>query len=399
MLDITRLISRAGRRPTGVDRVELAYLQQLRNRDIPLFALARTTLGFVLLSPDGVTGIVERLEGRAGWGGADALSLLARRKPEPVRRAESDLRRLALDRCRPNGLGRMLARHLPAGTAYLNTGHSNLTDRMLQAVRHDLRGRVSVLLHDTIPLDFPHHQRPEAVGRFRMFLQRARRADLVIYNSRHTRARAADHFAAWGAAPPGIVAHLGVPRPLSVPAELPGGLPPEGPFFVTVGTIEPRKRHDLLLDIWDEMAAAGATVPGLVICGARGWNNAAVFERLDRLPANGPVRELDNLSDGAIAALLGRSCGLLFPSEAEGFGLPPVEAAALGVPVVCNDLPVYREILGDIPVYLTGPDRYSWRKSIQSLTTGRQRVRKAGATCDFLPPAWEDHFKTVLRFT
>lgn len=397
VLDITRLIRRAGRMPTGVDRVELAYLRHLATEDAPLFAVARTTLGYVLLGPDGIGPITRRIEGAEPWGTADRLSRLARGRPELVRRAESDLRRLALGRCLPNGLARMLARNLPAGAAYLNVGHSNLTDRMFSAVREGIHGRIAVLIHDVIPLDFPQYQRPGTPQAFRRRLQRARaHADLLIYNSADTCARAEAHMRAWGPLLQSVVAPLGVPVP--VPGALPPGVDASRPYFVALGTIEPRKGHDLLLDVWDRMGT-GADVPGLVICGARGWNNKAVFDRLDRLPPGGPVQEFGGLDDGQVAALLAGSRGLLFPSRAEGFGLPAVEAAALGVPVVCSDLPAIREMLGNIPVYLKETERYQWLSTIESLTKGRKVSDEAVDQAEFVPPAWREHFNAVLRLT
>jgi len=286
------------------------------------------------------------------WGPADGLSRLARRKSVPVRQAESDLRRFAFARCRPRRLGDMLERHLPTGVAYLNTGHSNLSERMLWSLRHRAKAGIAVLIHDTIPLDFPDFQRPGTPAKFRAMLRRVRAgADLIICNSQHTKANVTHHMQGWGDVPPMIVAHLGVAVPQI--GALPQGLEPRPPYFVALGTIEPRKGHDLLLDVWQELEGElGSNTPQLLIIGRRGWNNKVVFDRLDALPKDGPVRELSELSDEAVGALLARSAGLLFPSHAEGFGLPPVEAAALGVPVVCSGLPVIREILGDIPVYL-----------------------------------------------
>lgn len=385
--------------PTGIDRVELAYLTHLAAAPDPFFAIARTTLGYVLLGRDGAAALAARIAGTRPWGRVDTLSRLNRTGPDGVRRAESDLRRLALDRCLPQRLAKMLARRLPAGTAYLNVGHSNLTERMLRSVRRAIRGRVSVLIHDVIPLDFPDYQRPGTPDRFRAMLRRVRQgSDLVIYNTRHSRERAEAHMRGWGPVPPAVVAYLGVPVP--VPGALPPGFDPARPWFVALGTIEPRKGHDLLLDLWQEMQDEnGAAVPQLAICGARGWNNDAVFDRLDALPPGSPVREFPGLDDGAVAALLLGSRGLLFPSRAEGFGLPAVEAAALGVPVVCTDLPAIREVLGDKPIYVVETDRYQLRNTVESLCKGPTRVRPAAADAGFVPPTWADHFNVVLRYT
>lgn len=385
--------------PTGVDRVELAYLDHLLTCREPLFGVARTTLGYVLLDAAGAAAIAARIHDRVDWGAGDGLSRLVRNKPQIVRNAESDLRRLALDRCLPGRLPQMLARHLPVGVAYLNVGHSNLTERMLQSLRHAACGRIAVMIHDTIPLDFPQYQRPGTPERFAAMLRRVRaHSDLMLYNTADTKARAEARMRAWGPVPPGIVAHLGVPVP--VPGNLPDSVDPTRPWFVALGTIEPRKGHDLLLDIWQDMQAdSGTDVPQLLICGARGWNNQAVFDRLDQLPADGPVRELPGLDDARIAAVLAGSRGLLFASRAEGFGLPAVEAAALNIPVICQDLPALREVLGDIPIYARETDRYQWRNMIESLGKGDRHEKPAAEQVNFSPPTWADHFKAVLRFT
>ncbi|EEX12710.1 glycosyl transferase, group 1 [Citreicella sp. SE45] len=193
-----------------------------------------------------------------------------------------------------------------------------------------------------------------------------------------------------------MVAHLGVPRPQP-------GVAPEGPwtgqpYFVVLGTVEPRKNHALLLRLWqgdEPSATARNSVPPdahMLICGGRGWNNAAVFAALDARPAR--VHELPGLDDGQVAALLADSAGLLFPSLAEGFGLPPVEAAALGVPVLSAELPVVREVLQDIPVYAQVSDQYLWAREITRMAADRHDVRRGAG--NWTPPGGDAHFKTVL---
>lgn len=385
LLDLTRLVSRAGRTMTGVDRVEYAYLQHLRAAG-PLFGLVRSSLGYVLLDPEGCRALEHRLRD-GDFGPADRLSWL---KPglDPMRaRAEAALRRICRDRCLPRGLARMLRRHLPDGTVYLNTGHTNLTARVLSGVRRIPGARVAVFVHDTIPLDHPRFQRPGTVTRFAGFLAQAgRSADVILCNSHQTARDLARHL---GPGPPRTeVAPLGVPRPVA--GHAPSGPWAGRPYFVTLGTIEPRKNHALLLDIWPDVPEAH-----LLVIGSRGWENHATFARLDAgLPR---VHELTGLPDAAVFALLKESAGLLFPSLAEGYGLPPVEAAALDVPVVCNDLAIYREVLGDIPVYADVGDRYLWRTIVGRLakdhgTGGPRETAGAG----YEPPDWDAHFKAVL---
>ncbi|MEO0667672.1 MAG: glycosyltransferase family 1 protein [Pseudomonadota bacterium] len=349
-----------------MDRVEQAYVQHLLADAVPVFGLIRTRYGYLLLDRAGL----RALAGGVGLSG---------------------LRRLALGRVPPPLLGWMLRRYVPRGAAYLNVGHSNLTERVLRTLKSALGAHVAVMIHDVIPLEYPEYQRDGTVARFAAMLARVGRyADLVICNSADTQARLAAHLPD---TPPSIVAHLGTEAPVPAPQDIPDGTVPQRPYFVCVGTIEPRKNHALLLDLWEEM---GPDAPGLIIAGNRGWKNEDVFARLNALPADGPVRVAHGLSDGAIAALMAGSCGLLFPTHAEGFGLPAIEAAALGVPIVANDLPVFREVLGNIPIYAKVTDRYLWKKKIEALA---KNGPKPAPDRQFHPPTWDTHFKTVLRLT
>jgi len=111
------------------------------------------------------------------------------------------------------------------------------------------------------------------------------------------------------------------------------------------------------------------------------------------------VHERGGLRDDQVFALLQGSAGLLFPSLAEGYGLPPQEAAALGVPVLCNTLPIYQEVLGEFAVYADAADRYLWTTKIKELAEAYQARQDgtAKAVPRFDPPSWTDHFNTVLN--
>ncbi len=385
LLDLTRLVSRLGRGPmTGIDRVEAQWLNHLVTGAKPAFALIRSAAGFLLLDRAGMARLLDSALPARG----DILSRLGHRR-DPLRaRAETLARRLSLARCLPGGLARMLRRHLPQGGVYLNVGHSNLSDRSLAAIRA-AGMRVMVMIHDTIPLDHPHLARADTVEPFRRKLAAvATHADRVLHLTEDTRTRTEAQLARLGRIPPGIVAPIGVR--VAAPAPLPPGLHPITPWFVALGTIEPRKNLGLLLDAWDRLDPA----PQLYIIGNRGWADAGLLARLDALPPDGPVRVLSGLPDGSVTTLLSGARALLFPSLAEGFGLPPLEAAALGAPVIAGELAVTRELLGDYPVYLPLGDSYSWAETI-----ARKAAEPPGEGvqgCGVRIPRWEDHFKIVL---
>lgn len=393
LLDVTRLASRAGRGAlTGIDRVERAWLGHLLGLPDPVFGLVRTRLGFLLLERAGLHLLREIVDGVRRLDAAEWLSSFVRRKNPRLAAVESALRRIALARSTQIGLARMIHRHLPTGSLAVNIGHSNLAHRTLRGLRR-AGLRLTVMIHDCIPLDFPQLARQGTPAVFaRKLAAVARHATLVLHTTEAQRAMTEAHLRRAGRVPDGIVAPLGVPVPQ------PGTLPPTvtPPFFLTLGTIEPRKNHALLLDLWQRAAAQGHALPTLCIVGQRGWADPSLLARLDAgVPG---VVELGDLPDATVAALMAQAQALLFPTLAEGYGLPPAEAAALGTPVVCSDLPVLREVMGDYPVYLDPSDSYSWGETIVRLAQARDRHgTPAGERRP--PPDWADHFNAVLSRT
>ncbi len=309
-------------------------------------------------------------------------------------RAEPLLREMALltsDRT-GRGIADEALRRMGPDLAYLNVGHSNLDKRLWARLDPLLR---VLMIHDTIPLDHPEFTRKGQSERFReRFAGSVSQADGLLSISEASRAdlirwRKALHLAETAAV---TTAPIGTRLVPPDPSGLPEGLDLSRPFFVTLGTIEPRKNHALLLDAWEELARRlpAARLPRLFIIGRRGWENHETFARLDRLAPNGAVRELSGLDDAAVAALLDRCHALLMPSRAEGFGLPLTEAAARGVPVICSPLPVAREILGDYARYLSADDHRAWAGSV-SLLAGALPLRLSPLTV----PQWQSHFDLV----
>lgn len=361
-----------GRRPTGVDRVGLAYLERFRKRARALVRFAGRWVVFVetdsqrlfdwVISPDVGSA------GRIRWLVCSNYALTWQRPQE--------------------------------GSILLNTGHSGLdcADYAERVRRYKLRPLY--FFHDLIPMTFPEYGRPGEAERHRRRLSTMLlTARGLIVNSAATGQELEAHASHLGvSAPPWVVAH---PAPPVFSSPNPRRPMPE-PYFVVLGTIEPRKNHLLLLNLWRRLVVElGQQVPRLVVIGQRGWECEQVVDMLERCEAlKGVVVELNGCDDVALATWLHHAQALLFPSFAEGYGIPLVEAMSLGTPVIASDLPVFHELAGDIPEYLDPLDGEGWRKAVLEYTMlgsslrNAQLVRLAG----WQAPEWSAHFEKVDAF-
>jgi glycosyltransferase involved in cell wall biosynthesis len=130
------------------------------------------------------------------------------------------------------------------------------------------------------------------------------------------------------------------PDPRLPAAADPRSLCPETPFVLSVGTLHPRKNHVQLLEAWSRWLASddGKRIPWLVIVGRRHPQDRALFERLAAEPELlSRVRVVTNANDAELAALYEGCAFLVFPSLAEGWGLPVREALAYGKPSIVTD--------------------------------------------------------------
>ena len=389
-LDITRLVQRADAGPlTGIDRVEQAYLAALCTSARQPWFLCRTTFGWLVADRNGGQALLDWTSGGHPPPSRVSGRLLARRRRAPA--VEAALRRHSRCILSQHGLMRWLPDVAP-GATWLSVGHFNLNEPLLRRVS-DRGLKIAAMIHDTIPLDHPEWSGHDAPLRFgKMLAAAARYASVILCPSRAAEVDIRRHLGAVDGVPPIHAVHLGVAPAPAAPDLLPPGLDLTPPYFVALGTIEPRKDHRLLLDIWRGFCEtlAESAIPRLFICGRRGWGNEDVFARLKSDAAVGThVHEFPNLTDGAISALLAGSAGLLAPSRAEGFGLPAAEAAALGCPVLATDLPVTREVLVDWPIYLPAGDAALWSHAILSAARPQRRTPEN-------LPGWTEHFNCVF---
>lgn len=382
-LDISRLLYRVFRgKITGIDRVEIAYAEEL-------LRAAPSQARFVAYDY---------------WRGSFRAMPQARacalvRDIAPAWRAGNmagvsrrSLRALLCSIFTAPALPRYRGGARPT---YINVSNHplHLVDRVGQMTART--GALFIpLVHDLIPLELPEYVPPAWIEHHRSRLQTiAAHADGIISNSESTTQALRRHIPRL----PVATIPLGAGTLLAPPATAPAS-----PYFVMVGTIEPRKNHLLLLHIWRRLVREyGIGAPDLHIIGRRGWENEQVVDILERCSGiAGHVHEHGMVNDGELAGIMGGARALLMPSFAEGYGLPVVEALAMGVPVICSDIPAHREIGKGVPEFLDPLDGAAWMRMILDYANPASEIRVAqqARLAGWRAPAWSEHMAAVLDF-
>jgi glycosyltransferase involved in cell wall biosynthesis len=379
ILDITRLLSRAHHpTPTGIDRVEFSWAHYLAHQSErqALFQAWVPMFGRRQFSRLEVVAYLRHLELR--WQGRS------------VGNDRSAVARLLSGSSRAEKGG---------GHVCLSLSHQKLHLAGKVALSRPEAGKLAIFIHDAIPSDYPEYARDGGSARHDLRIENSfEHADVIMVNSEATK-QSLQRFARRSAKPPPIyVAPLGISP---VPNVTPKIESISRPYFLCLGTIEPRKNHLLLLHIWRRMAETlrDADIPQLVLVGRRGWENENIVDMLDRSPRlKGLVIEKGRADDKELNELLAGARALLMPSFVEGYGLPVAEALAAGVPVIASDLDVFREIAGSVPDYIDPLDGPKWLSTILNFTTTLSPARAAQLVRlqDWAPPKWEDHFDLVL---
>jgi len=172
-------------------------------------------------------------------------------------------------------------------------------------------------------------------------------------------------------------------------------------YFVAISTIEARKNHSLLIQVWRKLVRRGIAMPKLVVIGKRGWESAQTFRELDLASDLRPhIIEVSSLPSAHLRSLIKNARALLMPIFAEGYGLPIVEALSLGTPVVCSDIPVFREVSQKKALLISPLDGTGWLKAIEALTPtdSSLRAQLLAKVLEFRPPTWRAYFQNVEAF-
>ncbi len=262
------------------------------------------------------------------------------------------------------------------------------------------QGKVYSVIYDLLPIRFPQLFVDGGAEWFAEWLGKAvRHSDGCICISRAV-ADDLEAFVRSQGMP--VPSHLGFWHLGCDFAKAPKAAPTErirramtGRTVLMVGTIEPRKNHALALDAMEMLWARGVDV-NLCIAGKRGWMVDAFMARLGRHAESGHrLRYVDGPDDDEMHFCYAHSAGLLLPSIGEGFGLPLIEAAQFGSPILASDIPVFREIAGNHAMYFPLGTPQQLASSLEAWLSAGQRGA-AQASSGMPRSTWEQSADRLL---
>lgn len=243
--------------------------------------------------------------------------------------------------------------------------------------------RLAGFVHDLLPLQKPQWFRPELQPRFSCHLkQLIERASVLMTPSEVVRQGLQAYLAeslnlacrslAVFCQPLGADFLSGITVTGNVALAAPFNA--DHAYALMVGTIEPRKNHQLVLDAFEQLWTHGDALQ-LVLVGAPGWCSDPLLERIrSHVELGKRLHWFSHLQDYQLHALYKQAHTLVFASLNEGFGLPIAEAAYLGCPVLATDVPVLREVGGEWPTYLPAHQVADWVQALQTRQVNRLRV-------------------------
>lgn len=250
------------------------------------------------------------------------------------------------------------------------------------------RGPTVITVHDLSCFDHPEtHPRERVDITLRELPPAIEQADHIIVVSQATANAVQQRFSV---APERLtVTHLAAdqrfhPRPateLISPLQALSLAP--GHYLLCVGTLEPRKNLGTLFQAYAGLPDALRRRYPLVVAGMSGWHTSALEKQAARLVDRGELRLLGYLPDSTLPLLYAGAAAFIYPSIYEGFGLPPLEAMASGVPVITSNRTSLPEVVGEGGILLDPFDVDGFRERLRELLEDHstaERWRQRGLT-------------------
>ena len=235
------------------------------------------------------------------------------------------------------------------------------------------RGRSVVTIHDATFLRYPETTEAKNLCYLQgQLAQTVAQADAIVTNSTFTASEIGHFFpAAQGKLHPiplGLSEHVTPPTDETVQAFVAqSGL--RQPYILHVGTLEPRKNIPFLIQVFEQLRHFDGD---LVLAGMRGWAYEPILAAMEQSSCASRIRYIDYVDENDLPALYAGATLFAFPSLYEGFGFPPLEAMACGVPVIAAATGSLPEILGHAARMVQDFDVPTWADAMDDLLSDQQ---------------------------
>lgn len=236
------------------------------------------------------------------------------------------------------------------------------------------KGKCVVSIHDASFLRYPEFTESGNLAYLRTAIEKTvRRADAIITISHFSASELAFFFPEAREKThviyPGIVEHMASTSFLQGGDKIRQTKRLRRPYILTVGTLEPRKNIEFLIQVFETMNEFRGE---LVIVGRRGWKYEAIIDRLRSSPRAADIRLIENVADRELPAIYAGAEIFVFPTFYEGFGFPPLEAFACGVPVLSSGAGALKEVLGDGALLIDDYDAVRWARAAELLINDKK---------------------------
>ncbi|MBR1822648.1 MAG: glycosyltransferase family 4 protein [Ruminococcus sp.] len=271
-------------------------------------------------------------------------------------------------------LYRAASTFLPVPYSWFFGKKSDVTHFFNYIVPPFVHGKKVVTVHDMVYKAFPETVRGRTRFMLEMGLKRSmKRADIIVTDSEFSKSEIVKYFPQHEKKIRVVPCGVDLERfhPCTEPERIPEvkkSLDIEGDYFLYLGTIEPRKNLERLITAYGHLAdKLGEDCPKLVMAGGKGWLNDGIYSRVERLGLTDKVIFTKYVPSDDLNPLMCGALAFVFPSIYEGFGMPPLEAMACGVPVLTSAEASLPEVTGDCAVIC---DAYS----VKSIAKGLYRL-------------------------
>jgi glycosyltransferase involved in cell wall biosynthesis len=222
-------------------------------------------------------------------------------------------------------------------------------------------GPIVLTVHDLSWIRYPHTHPKERVQAMNKFFEPSlKSADVVITVSEFVKNELMSEFSIEAqkikAVPNGVSEQYRPMRALETQQTLARLVLQHGQYFLALGTLEPRKNLVVTMNAFMRLPKAMRQAHPLVLVGMKGWGTTEIEKQLAPLLLTGEVIQLGYLSQADLYQVTAGALALVYASIYEGFGLPPLEAMACGVPVITSNVSSIPEVVGNGGVMLDPAD-------------------------------------------